>query len=75
MQQFTNKFSVAVNQQQTEVLLNFYQDVPEFMLNGEPMEKSINDQVQSEPVSSLVMTYEFAEKFSKLFQDILHPEK
>lgn len=67
MQSFTNKFSIALSQDRTEVVFNFYKNIPLIPEDNPPDEIS----VQVVPVANLVMTGQCAKNFSKALSDLL----
>lgn len=71
MQQYTNRFNIAKNQDGSEVILNFYQNVPQF---PDPTDQeTIVSELKTEHllVSSLVMTGQCAHNLLRVLQEIL----
>lgn len=68
MQQYINKFQVAINDTKTEVNLNFLQEIPVI-----PFEKKDGESIQTElePVSNLVMSFESAQELCTMLNKIL----
>lgn len=75
MQTFTNKFSIALNQDKTEVMINFFQNVPTLPeTNMTPAEaESISSVIV--PVANLVMTGQCAKTLVDVLSDLLNLER
>ena len=56
MQSFTNKFSIAMNPDKTEVILDFFQNVPVFENDDVGINKKVDATMQKIPVANLVMS-------------------
>lgn len=71
MQTFTNKFSIAVTPDKSEVVLNFFQNIPAIPEEENAIEapKELTPTVL--PVANLVMTGQFAEEFVKVLSQML----
>lgn len=65
MHTFANKFSIALNNDSTEVMITFYQNYPPLEDQPVPANNCRNIVPESEPVSKLVMTVPFAKAFSE----------
>ena len=72
MQSFTNKFSIALNQDKTEAIINFYQNIPMIPEDGSNISGEIPSQII--PVASLAMTGQCARNFAKALNDLLEQE-
>ena len=64
MQLFANKFSIAMNESKSEVVVNFFQNVPTIpgSVDGTTVSGTMDSEVV--PISNLVMTGEFAEQLA-----------
>ncbi|WP_298016729.1 hypothetical protein [uncultured Dysosmobacter sp.] len=72
MQQYVNKFFIAMNEDKSEVIINFAQNVPTI-----PESATVSPdefEVQVIPVAGLVMTGEFAENLAKSLSNLLTKE-
>ena len=72
MQTFTNKFTIILNQDKSEAIINFYQNIPILPENGQPTVGELPSQVT--PVASLAMTGQCAKNFSRALGDLLNQE-
>lgn len=75
MQAYTNKFSIALNQDKSEVILNFFQNVPTIPQQDES-ENLVVSEFKSEiiPIANLAMTGQCARNLaSALLQLLDHP--
>lgn len=69
MQAYTNKFSIILNQDKSEAIINFYQNIPVLPESGQPALSEIPSQVV--PVASLAMTGQCAKNLSDALRDLL----
>lgn len=71
MQVYTNRFNIAKNQDGSEVILNFFQNMPK--LPDPTGQETIVSEIPTEmtPVANLVMTGQCAHNLLKVLQDIL----
>lgn len=69
MEVYTNKFSIILNEDKSEAVMNFYQIAPSWIEKEESGEGEITQEVL--PVASLVMTGQCAQNFSKSLQTLL----
>ena len=70
MQTFTNHFQILMNQDKTEVILNFTQNIPEIKEDG-----AISDQgMVVQPVANLAMTGQMARNLANTLLGMLTPE-
>ncbi len=72
MQNFTNKFHILVNHDGTEVLINFYQDIPG-MVTDQQIDAG-NFPMDSIPVANLAMTGTCARNLYSVLGDLLNKE-
>lgn len=71
MQVFTNKFSVALNQDKSEVIINFFQNVPIIPTSSD--QPKLVREMASEivPVANIVMTGQCARNFVETLSNML----
>ena len=74
MQTFTNKFKIAMNQDKTEVILNFYQSVPEPTTAMDKVHVIQNPERIDAPVANLVMTGQCARSLLSVLGDMLESD-
>lgn len=70
MQTFTNKFTVVLNQDKTEAIINFYQESPALSNLSGPLEGPIPTEFS--PVANLVMTGQCAHNLLTALQEVLN---
>lgn len=70
MQMYTNRFSIAMNFDSTEVMINFFQTLPQV---PEGTEKASISEMPTEnvPVANLVMTGQCAHNLLAALQEVL----
>nr|WP_300828034.1 hypothetical protein [uncultured Oscillibacter sp.] len=73
MEIFTNKFSIILNEDKSEAVMNFYQIAPSWTEKGSSGEGEIVQEIL--PVASLVMTGQCAQNFSKSLQTLLNQDQ
>lgn len=74
MQMYANRFNIAKNQDGSEVILNFFQNMPQFP-DSVDQEAVVTDvPTEMMPVANLVMTSQCARSLLAVLQDILEPE-
>lgn len=69
MQTFANKFNIALNQDKSEVIINFFQNIPKIPEVQGTSQVLSEPQADIIPVSNLVMTGQTAQA---LAETILH---
>lgn len=69
---FTNKFSVALNHDKSEAIINFYQNTPVLPANGQTSGKELPAEIT--PVADIVMTGEVARQLANILQELLDRE-
>ena len=71
MQVFTNKFSIALNQDKSEVIINFFQNVPIIPTSND--QPKLVQEMTSEiiPVANIVMTGQCARNFVEMLSNML----
>ncbi len=76
MQAYVNKFSIALNQDKTEAIINFFQNVPVIPQNEGASKMTVRGEMPAEviPVVNLVMTGECAHNFARMLLDLLDQE-
>ena len=74
MQTFTNKFSIAMNQDKTEVIINFFQNIPIVPVGNEPVARVGEMESELIPVSNIVMTGQCARNFLSTLSEMLNQE-
>ena len=74
MQIFTNKFTIAVNAEKTEVILNFFQNIPTFPPDGTPSSEPVPAATQIVPVANLAMSGLFAKNLAETILKMLDTE-
>lgn len=74
MQMYTNRFTVAANQDKSEFVIDFFQAVPKVPVA--PEENSVTPNLPTEifPVSNLVMSGQTAINLIKAIQNILEAD-
>lgn len=71
MQVYTNRFSIAMNFDSTEVLINFFQNIPQ--VPEDATKASIAEmQTENVPVANLVMTGQCAHNLLAALQEVLN---
>lgn len=71
MQNYINKFNIAINGNRSEVLINFSQSVPQIPNQVANSAEPTEVPVETIPVANLVMTEEVAQNLLQMLQDIL----
>lgn len=71
MQAFTNKFSIAVNQDKSEVIINFYQNIPNLPVDLDGSVGLREMQSTVIPVSNLVMSGQCAQNLVSTLSSLL----
>ena len=71
MQNYTNRFSIAVNKNKSELMLNFYQESPNFDINTLDEGKKNILPSTVDLVANLVMSYSCAEDLIHALQKII----
>ena len=72
MLQFTNKFSVALNHDKSEAIINFYQNTPVLPANGQTNTEEFPAEIT--PVANIVMTGDVARQLAHILQELLDKE-
>lgn len=72
MQSFVNKFNIVLNQNKSEVIINFYQQYPVAQADGEIPSENI--EVEVTPVANLIMNGDCAANLCKVLADLLQDE-
>lgn len=76
MQTYVNKFNIALNQDKSEALVDFFQNVPVIPQNNEAMNITFDTNLNTEviPVVNLVMTGECARQLAMTLLALLGQE-
>lgn len=74
MQAFTNKFNIAMNQDKTEVIINFFQNIPTVPVNTEYPQLVREMTSDVVPVANLVMTGQCAKNFAATLSSMLEQD-
>ena len=74
MQTFANRFNIALNQDQTEVVINFYQNVPRIPDTQGGTQMIPEPQADIIPVSNLVMTGQTARTLAETILHLMQQE-
>lgn len=71
MQAYTNRFNLAINRDGSEVILNFFQNMPSAETLIEHEDSSAELSTEMTPVANLVMTGRCAHSLLQALQNIL----
>lgn len=74
VQMYTNRFTVAANQDKSEFVIDFYQTVPKVPVDPEGGSATPNLPTEIHPVSNLVMSGQTAVNLIKAVQSILEAD-
>lgn len=70
MRQYVNRFDIAYNQNNGEIMLDFAQEGPEFknLINGTP-------EITNEPIAQLVLSTQIVNLLIQQLQNVLNAQK
>lgn len=71
MQTYTNRFNVAMNKDGSEIILNFFQNMPELQAVADQDATDSDLPTEMIPVANLVMTGQCAHNLLTVLQNIL----
>ena len=74
MQTFTNKFSVAFNQDRSEALINFFQNVPNIPADDSAANGNVQMTSQIIPVANMAMTGQCARNLAEAILKLINAE-
>lgn len=74
MQVFTNKFSVALNQDKSEVIINFFQNIPTIPTANDQSKVVREMSSTIIPVANIVMTGQCAHNFVATLSNMLEQD-
>ena len=75
MQTYTNKFNIAINGDRSEVIIDFFQNIPQFPPQERNVQEPMTFHVETLPVANLVMTKQIAQNLLQVLQNILSEDE